>query len=73
LASIVSTTVKIDANLLAEAQKVSGEPTTKQTVELALRLMIKLRAQQNVEEAFGKHPWKDNLVRPRRPYSRTRQ
>jgi len=60
------TNIEIDDALMAEAQKASGEPTKKQTVEQALRLMIKLRRQQEVDNAFGKHRWQGNLARGRR-------
>jgi Arc/MetJ family transcription regulator len=60
------TTIDIDPALLAEAQQVSGQATKKQTVEQALRLMIKLRRQQNVDSAFGKYLWRGNLARSRR-------
>jgi len=36
----------------------SGQTTKKQTVEQALRLMIKLRRQHEVGEAFGKFRWR---------------
>ena len=60
------TNIEIDDTLMAEAQRASGEPTKKQTVEQALRLMIKLRGQQEVSKEFGKHPWRGNLARSRR-------
>jgi Arc/MetJ family transcription regulator len=60
------TNIEIDDTLMAEAQKASGERTKKQTVEHALRLMIKLRRQQEVDKAFGKHPWRGDLARSRR-------
>jgi Arc/MetJ family transcription regulator len=41
------TNMEIDDVLMREAQKVSGHATKKQTVEEALRLMIRLRRQQN--------------------------
>ena len=37
------TNIEIDDMLMAEAQKASGCATKKQTVEEALRLMVKLR------------------------------
>jgi Arc/MetJ family transcription regulator len=40
---------------MAEAQKASGHATKKQTVEQALRLMIKLRRQHEADLAFGKY------------------
>jgi Arc/MetJ family transcription regulator len=60
------TNIEIDDALMADAQKVSGQATKKQTVEQALRLMIKLRRQQEVDAAFGKYRWRGNLARSRR-------
>jgi Arc/MetJ family transcription regulator len=59
------TRIDIDPTLLAEAQQVSGQATKKQTVEQALRLMIKLRRQRDVDSAFGKYRWRGNLGRSR--------
>ena len=42
------TTIEIDDALMAEAQKASGNRNKKQTVEEALRLMVRLRGQQEV-------------------------
>jgi Arc/MetJ family transcription regulator len=60
------TNIEIDDKLMADAQKVSGLTTKKQTVEQALRLMVKLRRQQEVSAAFGKYPWRGNLARGRK-------
>lgn len=46
---------------MAEAQKASGTATKKQTAEQALRLMVRLRRQSGVREAFGKYRWRGNL------------
>ncbi|MDP1752244.1 MAG: type II toxin-antitoxin system VapB family antitoxin [Reyranella sp.] len=59
------TNIDIDDRLMADAQKVSGLATKKQTVEQALRLMVKLRRQQEVDAAFGKYQWRGNLARSR--------
>lgn len=59
------TNIDIDDKLMAEAQKVSGIATKKQTVEEALRLMVRLRRQQEVRGAFGKYRWRGNLARSR--------
>jgi Arc/MetJ family transcription regulator len=59
------TNIDIDDKLMAEAQKASGLATKKQTVEQALRLMVKLRRQRDVAAAFGKYPWRGNLARSR--------
>ncbi|MBR1276058.1 type II toxin-antitoxin system VapB family antitoxin [Bradyrhizobium sp. AUGA SZCCT0283] len=60
------TNIDIDDALMAEAQKASGHQTKKQTVEQALRLMIRLRGQQEVGGAFGKYRWRGNLARSRK-------
>lgn len=59
------TNIEIDEKLMADAQKASGLSTKKQTVEQALRLMVKLRRQQEVSAAFGKYQWRGNLARSR--------
>jgi Arc/MetJ family transcription regulator len=60
-------TIEIDDALMAEAQKACGHATKKHTVEQALRLMIRLRRQQDVGAAFGKYRWRGNLARRRSP------
>src|SRR5439155_21108187 len=60
------TNIDIDDTLMAEAQKASGHATKKQTVEEALRLMIKLRQQREAAAAFGKYRWRGNLARSRK-------
>ena len=60
------TNIEIDDALMAEAQKASGQRTKKQTVEQALRLMIKLRQQEDVRSAFGKYRWRGNLHESRK-------
>ena len=54
------TTIEIDDALMAEAQKASGHATKKQTVEQALRLMVRLRRQHEADVAFGKYRWRGN-------------
>jgi Arc/MetJ family transcription regulator len=60
------TNIDIDDTLMAEAQRVSGQPTKKQTVEKALRLMIRLRHQADVRSASGKYRWRGNLGHSRK-------
>jgi Arc/MetJ family transcription regulator len=60
------TNIDIDDTLMAEAQRASGLATKKQTVEEALRLMIRLRRQKDVGAAFGKYRWQGNLAASRR-------
>jgi Arc/MetJ family transcription regulator len=59
------TNIEIDDDLMAQAQKASGFSTKKQTVEEALRLMIKLRRQHQVRGAFGKYRWRGDLAQSR--------
>ena len=60
------TNIEIDDALMAEAQKAAGNRNKKQTVEQALRLMVRLRGQQAVGEAFGKYRWRGSLGRSRK-------
>ena len=60
------TNIDIDDALMAEAQKAPGQATKKQTVEQALRLMIKLRRQHEVGAAFGTFRWRGNLAHSRK-------
>lgn len=60
------TNIDIDDALMEEAQKASGHATKKQTVEQALRLLIKLHRQYEVGAAFGKFRWRGDLARSRK-------
>jgi Arc/MetJ family transcription regulator len=60
------TNIDIDDALMAEAQKASGLNTKKRTVEEALRLLVRLRRQQEAGAAFGKFRWRGNIARSRR-------
>ena len=61
------TNIEIDDALMAEAQKACGHATKRQTVEQALRLIIRLRRQQkDADLAFGKYRWRGNLARSRK-------
>lgn len=57
--------VDIDDTLMADAQKALGGVSKKQAVEEALRLMVRMRRQQEVGAAFGKYRWQGNLARSR--------
>jgi Arc/MetJ family transcription regulator len=59
------TTIEIDDALMAEAQKASGQ-TKQQTVEQALRLLVRLRRQSRVGAAFGQYRWRGDLARSRK-------
>jgi Arc/MetJ family transcription regulator len=60
------TNIDIDDALMADAQRACGLTTKKQTVEEALRLMIRLRRQKDVGAARGKYRWRGNLAASRR-------
>jgi Arc/MetJ family transcription regulator len=59
------TNIEIDDVLMRQAQKASGHATKKQTVEEALRLMIRMRRQHEVDAAFGRYRWRGTLARSR--------
>ena len=65
------TTIEIDDALMVEAQKACGLPNKRQTVEHALRLLIRLRGQQDVDAAFGKYRWRGSLSRSRKARGRS--
>ena len=60
------TNIEIDDTLMAEAQRASGLATKKQTVEEALRLLIRLRQQREVDGAFCRYRWRGTLARGRK-------
>jgi Arc/MetJ family transcription regulator len=60
------TNIEIDDALMAEARRLSGRGTKKETVEEALRLLIRLRRQREVDAAFGRHRWRGELARSRK-------
>jgi Arc/MetJ family transcription regulator len=62
----VRTNIEIDDALMEQAQKASGNRNKKQTVEQALRLLVRLRGQQEVDAAFGRYRWRGSLVRSRK-------
>jgi Arc/MetJ family transcription regulator len=51
------TSIEIDDELMAEAQRLSGLRSKKETVEEALRLMVRLANQREVDAAFGRYRW----------------
>lgn len=55
------TNIDIDDELMAEAQRLSGESTKKGTIEAALRLLIELRRQEDLRELRGTVEWIGNL------------
>lgn len=59
------TNIDIDDELMEEALKVSGLDTKKAVVEEALRVLIRLRNQASVRDAFGKIPLDIDLEKSR--------
>ena len=64
------TNIDINDVLMAEAQKAAGSATKKDTVEQALRLLIRLRHQREVRAAYGKYRWRGNLNQSRKGRTR---
>ena len=60
------TNIEIDDELMAQAMKVSGLATKRETVEAGLRLLVKLKAQQRIKRYRGKLRWEGDLDRMRR-------
>lgn len=58
---MVRTNIVIDDDLLAAAAKASGLKTKRETVEAALRLLLKLRLQAQTREARGQLRWEGDL------------
>ena len=50
------TNIEIDKDLMAEAMKLAGTGTMKETVDLALREMVARRSQRELLELWGKYP-----------------
>ena len=60
------TNIEIDDDLMAEAMRASGKRTKKETVEQALELLVRLRAQETLRELRGKVEWEGGLDAIRR-------
>ena len=55
------TNIVIDEQLIAEAMRLSGARTMRQAVEESLRLMVRLKKQEQVRSRRGRLPWKGDL------------
>jgi Arc/MetJ family transcription regulator len=55
------TNIVIDDRLIAEAMRLSGARSKRQAVEDSLRLMVKLKRQEQVRQAHGKLKWTGDL------------
>ncbi len=47
------TNIDIDEQLMREAQQVAGTSTKKETVEVALRMLIRMKAQERIRDIAG--------------------
>ena len=56
------TNIDIDDKLMRQAMEASEETTKKAAVEKALRLMVRLRAQEGIKKWRGKIKWEGNLA-----------
>ena len=55
------TNIEIDDSLMADALKATGLTTKKETVELGLKVLIKLNKQASIRSLRGKLKWEGNL------------
>ncbi|MBI3392574.1 MAG: type II toxin-antitoxin system VapB family antitoxin [Nitrospirae bacterium] len=60
------TNIAIDDDLMAQAMKLSGLATKRETVETGLRLLVRLKQQTQVRRARGKLRWEGDLSEMRR-------
>lgn len=55
------TNIEIDDKLMADALRATGAKTKKEAVELGLRTLLDLRAQEKALELRGKITWEGDL------------
>ncbi len=55
------TNIEIDDSLMANALKATGLTTKKETVELGLKVLIKLNKQASIRALRGKLKWEGDL------------
>ena len=55
------TNIDIDDKLMNEAIKVSGLKTKKETVELGLKTLVRLKKQEDIKRFRGQLEWTGNL------------
>ena len=60
------TNIVLDDALMNDARKISGFRTKKETIESALKLLIKVKSQSFVKKFRGKLKWEGNLESMRR-------
>lgn len=55
------TNIEIDDKLMKDALKATGVKTKREAVELGLRTLVRLRAQETARELKGKITWEGDL------------
>ena len=55
------TNIVIDDDLMTSALKASGKKTKKDTIEEALRLLVRIRGRREIRKFRGKLKWSGNL------------
>jgi Arc/MetJ family transcription regulator len=64
------TNIVIDKELMAEAQKLAGTRTMKETVDLALRELVDRHKRLGILDLPGKYKWEGDLNEMRRNFFR---
>ncbi len=60
------TNIVIDDDLMQAAQEATGLPTKRAVVEAALKLIVRLRAQERIRDLRGRISWEGDLDELRR-------
>lgn len=60
------TNIVIDDKLMQDAMRATGLETKKETVELALRTLLRLQRQKEIRSLRGKLDWRGDLEAMRR-------
>lgn len=55
------TNIEIDDKLMKEALRTTGAKTKREAVELGLRTLVRLKAQEQARELRGKIAWQGDL------------
>lgn len=55
------TNIEIDDRLMKDALKATGAKTKREAVEMGLRTLVQLRAQEKARELKGKITWEGDL------------
>ena len=58
---VMRTNIEIDPGLMAKAMSLSGLTTKRETVEEALRLLVRLKSQEAIRGYRGKLAWDGDL------------